>query len=144
MYPFLILLGVGSILYGIKMLKTEKGEIIDRVDMPIELRSENKPEAIIGEVAADVLEKDITEEPIVDDGLISDEELIYFNRILEAELNKQEKQENKSKSIQIDEENKRKIIKGIEKGEYSIEEACNILGMEKGEVLLLKNIYKNY
>lgn len=31
-----------------------------------------------------------------------------------------------------------------EKKDYSLEEICDLLDMKKGEVLLLKNLYKNY
>lgn len=31
-----------------------------------------------------------------------------------------------------------------EKENYTLEEICELLGMKKGEVLLLKNLYKNY
>ncbi|NLL80702.1 MAG: hypothetical protein GX231_00170 [Tissierellia bacterium] len=37
-----------------------------------------------------------------------------------------------------------KIIQQYEEGNYTIEEACNILNMKKGEVLLLRNIYKKF
>lgn len=39
---------------------------------------------------------------------------------------------------------RRKLIEGLERGQYSMDMVCSILGMEKGEVLLLRNIYKNY
>ncbi|MBC8588348.1 hypothetical protein [Paratissierella segnis] len=36
-----------------------------------------------------------------------------------------------------------RILK-YEEDNYSLEEICNLLDMKKGEVLLLKNLYKNY
>jgi len=37
-----------------------------------------------------------------------------------------------------------KVIALYNKGDYTLEEACRILNMKKGEVLLLKNMYKKY
>jgi hypothetical protein len=36
------------------------------------------------------------------------------------------------------------VISQYEEGKYTIEEVCSILNMKKGEVLLLKNLYKKY
>ena len=37
-----------------------------------------------------------------------------------------------------------KVIEQYEIGNYTLEEVCNILNMKKGEVLLLRNIYKKF
>jgi len=36
------------------------------------------------------------------------------------------------------------VISFYEAGKYTLEQTCKILNMDKGEVLLLKNIYKKY
>ncbi|HMM68994.1 MAG TPA: hypothetical protein PKD08_00740 [Gudongella oleilytica] len=64
-----------------------------------------------------------------------------FEEFFQAEL---ERIEEIPQALEKLEDDRRKLIEGLHRGEYSLEMVCSMLNMEKGEVLLLKNIYKSY
>lgn len=64
-----------------------------------------------------------------------------FEELFQAEL---ERLEETPQVFEELEDDRRKLIEGLHRGEYSLEMVCSMLNMEKGEVLLLKNIYKSY
>lgn len=64
-----------------------------------------------------------------------------FEELFQAEL---ERLEETPQVLEKLEDDRRKLIEGLHRGEYSLEMVCSMLNMEKGEVLLLKNIYKSY
>ncbi len=116
MYTFLIILGVLLIILGI---------YADRIDTPKDtLESQNS----YGEI----------EELVILEKRVAHIEKILFEDIsddipLEAE-------ENKAKSGF----EKYILLRKYESEDYSMEEICKLLNMNKGEVLLLKKLYKNY
>lgn len=77
---------------------------------------------------------------------------VKFIDILESAETQQEEYElivdvkTKAKEFEVLEDNQKafKAISLMDEGKYSLEEVCKILNMKKGEVLLLRNLYKKY
>lgn len=134
MYIFLLLLGIIILIIGI---------YIDR----LEIQNNKKPGESFQDDLLERLEKleevifgsNIeVENPInIDYGISEDE----FLAILEREKD-QVKIDNLD--INTDMKEKFKLIADHQRGLYTIEDLCEKLNMQKGEVLLLKNFYKNY
>ena len=134
MYIFLLLLGIIILIIGL---------YIDR----LEIQNNKKPGESFQDDLLERLEKleevifgsNIeVENPInIDYGISEDE----FLAILEREKD-QVKIDNLD--INTDMKEKFKLIADHQRGLYTIEDLCEKLNMQKGEVLLLKNFYKNY
>lgn len=114
MYTFLILFGAASIVYGMRLIMTRNKT------------SETKLPPV---------------EPVLINNNDSEEYEYSFQELFDAEL---ERIEEIPLSLEEPEDEKRRLIEGLERGEYSLDMVCSMLNMEKGEVLLLKNIYKSY
>lgn len=114
MYTFLILLGAASIVYGMRLIMTDNRT--SKVKLP-------------------------PAEPLFFSDPNAEENYEGFQELLDTEL---ERIEEVSTSIEGLEDEKQRLIEGLERGEYSLDMVCSMLNMEKGEVLLLKNIYNSY
>jgi hypothetical protein len=71
------------------------------------------------------------------ESLAQDEKEVSFEEVLEKEKSKEEIIHNEE-NIDVNE-----IISKFISKEYTLEDTCKILNKSKGEVLLLKNLYKN-
>lgn len=71
-------------------------------------------------------------------------EEMLFNKILEEEIGSSKSKENKKEmKVKKDSIEKYKLIIEYEKQNKSIDEIAKLLDINKGEVLLLKSLYKN-
>ncbi len=116
MYSFLILLGLLFIILGIYAHRTEK----------IDDTSESK-----------VSYGDIEELVILEKRVAHIEEILFEDIPEDVEL---ETDENRGETGF----EKYMLLKRYEKEGYLLEEICELLNMNKGEILLLKNLYKDY
>ena len=126
MFNLLIFVGVALIIWGVYMDKTPQ-EVSDfkdlnyRIELIENLLYNNEP---IFEDEYPIHEEDATFKTIMENtnSQIIKKEIDLPSNIMEASV----------------------VISQYEEGKYTIEEVCSILNMKKGEVLLLKNLYKNY
>jgi hypothetical protein len=119
MYTFLIFAGAVIVIYGMKLRMSETKSPDNKL------------------VDAD----EFTYSIIPEEDIIEIEDEPSFSALFEIELEKQPEPLEKLEGL---DEERRRLIEGFEREEYSLEMVCSMLNMEKGEVLLLKNIYKNY
>ncbi len=151
MYIFLLLLGSLLVLYGTRLRKEEKE------DLQVEDQKPDKIDNIKPQIDEDIRERLQALENLVY-GLEGEEDFLEgdqpeaeeagqersFQEVLETTLQKSpERPEEKAEDYDLTEERKR-LFEGLDKGQYSMDMVCSILGMEKGEVLLLRNIYNKY
>jgi len=151
MYIFLLLLGSLLVLYGTRLRKEEKE------DLQVEDQKPDKIDNIKPQIDEDIRERLQALENLVY-GLEGEEDFLEgdqpeaeeagqersFQEVLETTLQKGPKRpEEKAEDYDLTEERKR-LFEGLDKGQYSMDMVCSILGMEKGEVLLLRNIYNKY
>ncbi|MDX9916839.1 MAG: hypothetical protein RBT15_02335 [Gudongella sp.] len=117
MYTFLILLGAGLVVFG----------------MTIEMKEIKRPKEVVEpEIIEEIDELEESEE--------YEEENFFIDMLQEAMADIPEPEE----YIREFDDDRMRLMAGLENGDYSLEMVCSMLGMEKGEVLLLKNIYRNY
>jgi len=144
MYIFLLLLGSLLVLYGTRLRKEEKE------DLQVEDQKPDKIDNIKPQIDEDIRERLQALENLVY-GLEGDQpeaeeagQERSFKEVLDTTLqNSPERPEEKAEDYDLTEERKR-LFEGLDKGQYSMDMVCSILGMEKGEVLLLRNIYNKY
>ena len=152
MYIFLLLIGSVLIVYGTRLRNNDKENILVEEQVfvkEIDMESETDNNIINRLQALEDLVYGLDEE-FEDDEIKQDIEAQEsqqersFQEVLDRELHKSPEQaETSSEDYDITEE-RRKLFEGLEKGQYSMDMVCSILGMEKGEVLLLRNIYNKY
>lgn len=141
MFRFLISIGLISLVVGVLIERNFKdGEVIkerEKIDNDY-TRKESETKSSEKELISQRDKEDFNK---------------LFKDILNKDINKknkestagEEKKEDKLKNgrkIEKSKEKRDEVMEKLQKGEYSIEEACNILNMEKGEILLLRNIYR--
>lgn len=133
MFNFLVFIGFSLIIWGV---------YTDRDNLDISLLK------IPSKVGADKVEELISRVEGIEDILYSynpivvdddDDDEIIFKEVLDATTI----QEDKS-TIAVNTTEAFNVISLYEAGKYTLEQTCKILNMNKGEVLLLKNIYKKY
>ena len=116
MYNFLIVIGVLLIILGI---------YVDRIGQPKDkLESQNSYDEI-------------------EEFVILEKRVAYIEKILFEDVSNDiplETEENKAESGL----EKYILLRKYERENYSMEEICKLLNMNKGEVLLLKKLYKDY
>lgn len=131
MYIFLLVLGIALLATGL---------YIERNDIKTNIKPQAKVETgykidqdIINRLQA--LEALVYSPPA--EQISQDEFLSVLQR---------EKDQVKIDNLDISDDMKKKfkLIADLERGAYSLEEICQMLDMQKGEVLLLKNFYKKY
>jgi hypothetical protein len=152
MYIFLLLLGSLLVLYGTRLRKEDKEDLLVEEQVP------DKIDNIKPQIDEDIRERLQALENLVY-GLEGEEDFLEegeepeaeeagqersFQEVLETTLQKSpERPEVKADDYDLTEE-RRRLFEGLDKGQYSMDMVCSILGMEKGEVLLLRNIYNKY
>ena len=151
MYIFLLLLGSLLVLYGTRLRKEEKEDLqvedqkpdkIDNIKPQIDEDIRERLQALENLVYGLEGEEDFLEEEEPEAEEVRQE--VSFQEVLETTLqNNPERHEEKAEDYDLTEE-RRRLFEGLDKGQYSMDMVCSILGMEKGEVLLLRNIYNKY
>lgn len=159
---FLIALGLyGELILSEKVSDTlgfknkeraiEKGKKIDRETKIIEdIIKENKPveskdlefeykDFEINDTELKEVEINDTHFRNIDSDDINEDDQILFDEVLNSIIESDEVDE---KGVDNSDETF-EIMQKYESGLYTLEEVCNLLNMKKGEVLLLRNIYKN-
>lgn len=144
MYTLLLLLGFGFIVYGMILEKRERkpqhipfeetksGEFQDAAsewgqdseeELPVSLQTN------LLEAGPSSQEWDDSEKPL-------------FSEVLEQQMD----QDKARLLLDVNElaMERKRIIEGLDQGTYSVDLVCSLLNMEKGEVLLLKNISNKF
>ena len=140
MYNFLMAVGILLIILGLyydRMVRLNKDEPLNT---EVNYQESKKLDIYIDEpyIAEDKIDI-IVDEPIYN---FIDKEEISFEEVLESiEVDDMDIEHNEDIITSNDNETFN-IMRKYEAGEYTLEEVCNILNMKKGEVLLLRNIYK--
>lgn len=142
MYIFLLVIGIIILGTGLYMDRRELDPII-KTKPSLETNSKvntdilNRLEALESIVYSRQVEIQTEEVEYISDEISQDEFLAVLER---------EKEQVKIDNLDIGSEmkDKFKLIADHERGVYTLEQVCEKLNMQKGEVLLLKNFYKNY
>ena len=131
MFYFLVAIGISLMVYGIYKEKDNLSILVKESPNKIELNELNRLSERIENI----------------------EKILFFSDDFEAYLNEENEILKKDNEVAYEEvENtisqnsieKYKMILKYEKENHSLEEICSLLDMKKGEVLLLKNLYKTY
>lgn len=131
MFYFLVTIGISLIVYGIYKEKDNLSILVKEKHNKIELNELNYLSKRIENI----------------------EKILFYSNDFEAYLNEENEILKKGNEVTYEEvENtisqnsleKYKKILQYEKENHSLEEICSLLDMKKGEVLLLKNLYKTY
>lgn len=122
MYTVLLLLGFGLTVYGIILEKGEK-KFLNILSDETTSREFQDIEAEGGQDSDS--EWNILQKPL-------------FSQVLEQEMDQEKARFLLDEREQAKE--RKRIIEGLDQGTYSVDLVCSLLNMEKGEVLLLKNI----
>ncbi len=131
MFYFLVTIGISLIVYGIYKEKDNLSILVKEKHNKIELNELNHLSKRIENI----------------------EKILFYSNDFEAYLNEENEILKKGNEVTYEEvENtisqnsleKYKKILQYEKENHSLEEICSLLDMKKGEVLLLKNLYKTY
>ncbi|MDY0235482.1 MAG: hypothetical protein RBR71_05610 [Gudongella sp.] len=134
MYIFLLMLGL--VIFG-------AGVYIDRE--VVEVKTEKKmvlDSDLVNRVEA--LEAIIYSNKIEVEDTVSRREDLSQNEFLAVLEREKEQVKIDNMDIASEMKEKFKLVADYERGIYSLEEVCKLLDMKKGEVLLLKNLYKKY
>lgn len=120
MYNFLIVFGLLLIIVGLYGESSDGKKITDN------------EEKIYSEITENI-------EPVI-------ESPVKFQEESHEEIEEKQSFEDVLESVEKPSYNEEtlKIIKRYEVGDYTLEKVCKILNMKKGEVLLLRNIYKKF
>lgn len=135
MFSFLVVLGLIFIIWGVYL---DKNEFISSLFVNINKSNDtDKLDKILHRI--EHLENELNRKNI-----ILEEEDISFSEILEIaniEIDDidEEKFDVDAKTLEAF-----KTISQYENGKYTLVQICKILNMNKGEVLLLRNLYKKY
>lgn len=137
MFYILIILGIIFIAFG-SFLEKRHGKVkkdifIDEIynerKREAEIDNDNKREVELLEKRLEILEE------------------MLFTKVLKEEMESpaivKEEQEQEEISVKEDSMEKYRLIMKYEKQNKSLDEIAKFLGINKGEVLLLKNLYKN-
>lgn len=131
MFYFLVTIGISLIVYGIYKEKDNLSILVKEKHNKIELNELNHLSKRIENI----------------------EKILFYSNDFEDYLNEENEILKKGNEVTYEEvENtisqnsleKYKKILQYEKENHSLEEICSLLDMKKGEVLLLKNLYKTY
>ena len=139
MYIFLLLIGIIILGTGLYIDRRELDPII-KIKPSLDTNSkvntdiENRLQALEAIVYSREVEEEVE---YISEEISQDEFLAVLER---------EKEQVKIENLDIgsDMKEKFKLIADHERGVYTLEQVCEKLNMQKGEVLLLKNFYKNY
>lgn len=127
MFSFLIFTGFALIIWGLYMDKAPR-ESSDFQDLNYRI-----------ELIENLL---YNNEPITEDEYpVNEEEVTTFKTVMDTTNSQIIKEEIGLPSNLLEAST---VIAQYEDGKYTIEEVCKMLNMKKGEVLLLKNLYKKY
>jgi hypothetical protein len=139
MFKFLIALGICLIILGLYGLYSEK--ISNGQKLLLSKKSLSEEKALFGEKRLDEKEPYSKESHVEKERLdeIKPNERKPGQDIYEGDTFQEVLERTDTPP---DEERIFKIIEQYQLGSYTLEEACELLDMKKGEVLLLKNIYK--
>lgn len=148
MFSFLIFIGIISISFGIYLSRNELNSYLalkERVDNKQEKLDEiiNRIEAIEEDLKRSYVEEEIDFIDILDLAKMDKEEDMDF---LDMDLDMEKEAKSGEEGLEIGEDMVEafKTISLLEQGKYSLDQVCKILNMKKGEVLLLRNLYKKY
>jgi hypothetical protein len=144
MYIFLLLIGI--IALGAGLYIDRKGVEID-LEAKVETGVETGVKPLVDNDFIDRLER--LEAIVYSSEIELEESETIREEISQAEFEsvlERQKDGLKIDNLDITPEMKEKfkLIADLERGVHSLEEVCKLLDMKKGEVLLLKNLYKNY
>ncbi|WFA07878.1 hypothetical protein [Tissierella sp. Yu-01] len=144
MYNFLIAVGILLIILGLYYDRTVRLNKDEPLNTEVNNQESKKLDIYIDEPYIAEAEAEDKIDIIVDEPLYNfiDKEEISFEEVLESiEVDDIDIEHNEDIITSNDNETFN-IMRKYEAGEYTLEEVCNILNMKKGEVLLLRNIYK--
>jgi hypothetical protein len=124
MYSFLIGIGILMIFLGFYFDKQDTSPKRDTAIEDINQRLQNLEDILFNY------------EPTFD---AAEEDMSFKNVLDSVDINKEQEKDNIDNRLETFD-----VVSRLESGEYTIEQACKILNMKKGELLFLRNIYKEY
>jgi hypothetical protein len=124
MYSFLIGIGILMIFLGFYFDKQDTSPKRDTAIEDINQRLQNLEDILFNY------------EPTFD---TAEEDMSFKNVLDSVDINKEQDKDNIDNRLETFD-----VVSRLESGEYTIEQACKILNMKKGELLFLRNIYKEY
>lgn len=125
MFYFLTILGIWLIVLGISNEKDDLKSLFKQSNENMDLNRFNQLDKRIEEI----------------------EKIIFFSNDFEVYLKEQENIEDyntPASSVYNNSSDKYALIEKYEEEGHSLDEICSLLDMKKGEVILLKNLHKNY
>ena len=138
MFSFLLVFGLSILVLGLYIERTGKSYFSEKdVDMKEIIRRIVNIESVL--YGNNTIVSSGEEFDFIDD--FSFEDKLYEDTLYEDDVKTISPDTRPEKPME-EKKDTSEVISLLKSGKYTLEEACEILGMQKGEVLLLKNLSK--